>query len=378
MHDCVRVALNVEQLLQPAPGGIGRYTAELVRLLPVCAPPVGVTAFTARHPRGTVDAALARFGIGDVDRVVLPWPRPLLYEAWHGLGRAGPCRRVAPVDLVHAPSAAVPPTGRIPLVVTLHDAAPVTLPETSTPWGRRFHRQGFAAAARRARLVIAVSEFAASEIAANTPIPRERIRVVPNGVDLARAGPDDVRRVRDALGIGDDPYVFWIGTRQPRKNLGALLDAFARLDACELPHRLVIAGEAGWGSDDVAAMAGLGDRLRAIGGVSHADAPALYAGADLFVFPSRHEGFGLPVLEAMAQATAVVASDIPVFREVAGDAACLVDPDDVDALGSAIASLLRSSSARRALAQRGLDRVRAYSWERCVEATVAVYREALA
>jgi glycosyltransferase involved in cell wall biosynthesis len=373
----VRVAVNVEQLLQPAPGGIGRYTAALVRLLPTRTPGADVTAFTARHPRHAVDAALASYDLTDVDTVVLPLPRPLLYDSWHVLGRSGPARRVAPVDLVHAPSPAVPPYEGIPIVVTVHDAAPVTMPEATTRRGRSFHRRGFAAAAKRARLVIAVSEFAADEIAANTPIPRERMRVVPNGVDLARASPEDVDRVRRSYEIDDRPYVFWIGTFQPRKNVAHLLEAFARLDEAELPHRLVLAGQVGWVSDDEAAIRRLGRRVRSLGPVPEADATALYAGADLFVFPSRHEGFGIPVLEAMTQGTAVVASAIPALREVGGDAARFVPVDDVDALADAIGSLLRDAGARTALAARGLEHAQGYSWERCVDATLAVYHEAL-
>ncbi len=369
--------MNVEQLLQPAPGGIGRYTAALVRLLPTRTPGADVTAFTARHPRAAVDAALADHGLREVDTVVLPLPRPVLYDAWHRLGRAGPARRVAPVDLVHAPSPAVPPYEGVPLVVTVHDAGPITMPETTTRRGRSFHRRGFAAAAKRARLVIAVSNVAADEVATNTPIPRDLMRVIPNGVDLARATEEDVERVVHSFGLDGRPYVFWIGTFQPRKNVRALLDAFARLDESDVPHRLVLAGDEGWLADDDAPLRRLGERVKLLGRVSARDATALYAGADLFAFPSRHEGFGIPVLEAMVQSTPVVCSDIPVFREVAGDAACFVPVDDVAALADAIGSLLGDGAARETLVARGLDHVQAFSWERCADATIAVYREAL-
>ena len=344
--------MNVEQLLQPAPGGIGRYTAALVRLLPTRTPGADVTAFTARHPRAAVDAALARPRTShDVDTVVLPLPRPVLYDTWHVLGRAGPARRVAPVDLIHAPSPAVPPFEGVPLVVTVHDAAPVTMPEATTRRGRSFHRRGFAAAAKRARLVIAVSNVAADEIAANTPIPRDRMRSFRTG-STSRAPPRRTSTVScTSFGLDGRPYVFWIGTFQPRKNVRALLDAFARLDESDVPHRLVLAGEEGWLADDDAPLRRLGDRVKLLGRVSERDATALYAGADLFVFPSRHEGFGIPVLEAMAQGTPVVCSDIPVFREVAGDAARFVPVDDVAALADTIGSLLGDS--RRPRGTRG-------------------------
>jgi glycosyltransferase involved in cell wall biosynthesis len=363
----VRVAVNVEQLLHEAPGGIGRYTAELVRLLPGLG--VDVTPFTARHSPAQVEAALAAHGLTGLDPVILPLPAPVLYDAWHLPGLANPVRRVAPVDLVHAPSPAVPPTGKVPLVVTVHDAAPITMPEAFTKRGVYFHRSGFRAAAKRATLVIAVSEFSADEVAAHTPIRRDQIRVVHNGVNLEPASVDDVARVRETFGLGDQPYVFWAGTHQPRKNVRVLLDSFTRLRD-EVPHRLVLAGPKGWLADgeDGAVARALGDQLRLLGPVDR---------HDIFPFPSRHEGFGIPVLEAMAQDTAVVCSDIPALREVGGDAAEFVLPDDVDAWVEVFRDLLLHDDARRALADRGRARVQGFSWPRCAAETAAVYAEAL-
>jgi glycosyltransferase involved in cell wall biosynthesis len=373
----VRVAVNVEQLLHEAPGGIGRYTAELVRLLP--ARGVDVTPFTARHARADVARAMRAYDLDGIEPVILPLPAAVLYDSWHVLGVGGPVRRVAPVDLVHAPSPAVPPTGRVPLVVTVHDAAPLVMPEAFTRRGVTFHRQGFAAAAKRARLVIAVSEFSADEVATHTAIPRNRIRVVPNGVDLERATDEQIDAARRAFGIDDRPYVFWLGTFQPRKNVRVLLDAFARLDVDEVPHRLVLAGPPGWKPDDDDARAAdaLGDRVRLLGPVGRDHVFALLAGAELFAFPSRHEGFGIPVLEAMAQSTAVVCADIPALREVAGDAACFVPPDDRDAWVDGLRSLLTDPGERARLVAAGAERVPRYSWARCTQETVSVYEEAL-
>jgi len=372
----VRVAINVEQLLQVAPGGIGRYTAELVRLLP--ARGVDVVPFCARHARADVDAAMRAQDL-DVAPVVLPLPAPLLYDAWHVLGAASPVRRVAPVDLVHAPSSAVPPTGPVPLVVTMHDAAPMVMPEGYTRRGVWFHRKGLEAAAKRARLVIAVSELAADEAVSYGHIARARIRVVLNGVDREPVPSDAVAKTRARYGLADRPYVFWAGALQPRKNVRVLLDAFTRLDPGRYPHRLVLAGPPGWKEDeeDAAVARALGDRVRLPGAVPRAELFALFAGADLYACPSRHEGFGIPVLEAMAQGTATVCADIPGLRETAGDAAVFVSPDDVDGWVAALGELLDDPARRAALEARGLKRVETYSWDRCADQTAAVYAEAL-
>src|SRR5215218_2870869 len=383
----MRVALNLEQLLQPAPGGIGRYTAELARLLPSL--PAGdgdeitLVPFVARHRREDVEARLREFGLAGVDPVVLPLPRPLLYDAWHLLRRPrlGRSRRLRYADVVHAPSVAVPPRSDAALVVTAHDAAPLMYPETYPRRGRRFHAQGLAAAAKRADLVITVSQSAAEELATHTAITPERIRVVPNGVDLGIAGDAEVEATRRELGLDDKPYVFWVGSLEPRKNVGLLVDAFVRWALhTDLPHRLVLAGPAGWLEDEASVLTParrLGDRVRTLGRVGDPTLSALYRGADLYAFPSRHEGFGIPVLEAMAQETPVLCSDIPALREVAGDAARFVSPDDIDGWTDALTDLLGDADARAALVAAGSARVASYSWERCARETAAVYREAL-
>src|SRR5262245_49887535 len=182
----MRVALNVEQLVHRPPGGVGRYTAELVRLLPDR--DVDLVPFVARHARSAVHEALAQFDLDDaeVDPVILALPRPALFDAWNVTGRPSLRvlhRRLRDVDLVHSPSLAVPPAGSGPVVVTVHDAAPVRFPDTYPRRGRWFHETGMRAAARRADLVIAPSQAAADEIAELSDVPAERIRVVHQGVD---------------------------------------------------------------------------------------------------------------------------------------------------------------------------------------------------
>lgn len=361
--------------------------ARLAALLPTLCAGDEVVPFVAHHRAAQLDAALRRFGLdgpGAQAPVVLAWPRPLLYDAWHLLGAPAPLKRPGPLsscDLLHAPSPAVPPTGGRPLVVTLHDAAFELFPQAYTKRGLWFHRQGVAAAARRGALVITASRAAAAEIAAHTPIPPDRLRVVPDGVDHIAASPQEVLQAREKYRLADAPYVVWVGTLEPRKNVGTLVRAFTGLSRQgRVPHRLVLVGPEGWlsaGQVGEADRALLGDRLRAVGHVADPELRALYAGADLFCLPSLHEGFGLTVLEAMVQGTAVVCSDLPALREVAADAAHYLAPLDPDAWSTALGELLADPLRRERMAEAGRRRAAQFGWERCARATRSVYVEAL-
>jgi glycosyltransferase involved in cell wall biosynthesis len=370
----VRVALNVEQLLYRSPGGVGRYTAQLAKLTDV-----DVVPFTARHPRTEIDEAMDRFGVPRRTPRVQALPRPVLYEAWHRFGR--PALRVGDVDVVHAPSVAVPPHGPVPLVVTVHDAAPELYPEAFPARGLRFHRQGLAATVARADLVIAVSHTAAAEITARAGIPADRVRVVHNGVTAPGIDPAAADAARTRLGVAGRPYVLWVGSLEPRKNVGTLVAAMARLAGRRRPGgpRLVLAGYPGWLSDDLVAAddrAALGADLVEVGRVAEEDLWALHAGAELLAFPSVHEGFGFPPLEAMAVGTPVLCSDIEILREVVGPAGVLVPATDAGAWAEAIGALLADEPARAALADAGRIRAATFSVAAHLAGTVAVYEEA--
>ena len=377
----MRVGLNVEQLFHPAPGGIGRYTARLATLLTTVEPADEVIGFAALHPPATVRRVTAAH---DLPRtVVLGLPRPALYDLWH-LANAPSLtslsRRLRGLDVVHAPSGAVPPRGRAALVVTLHDAGFLEHPETFTARGRRFHVQGMKAAVARADRVITVSRAAAAEVARHTGLDETRLRVVPHGADHIEVAPAEVERVRRVFGLGATPYVFCVSTQEPRKNLRLLVAGFGRAVARHgLPHVLVLAGARGWLHEEVSHMPGaasLGDRIRVLGRVDDADLFPLYRGAALFALPTRHEGFGLPVLEAMGQGTPVLCSDVPPLVELVDGAAELV-PHDEEQWGEAIARLLADRDRRQAMSAAGLERARELTWERCIRATRAVYEEAV-
>ena len=381
----MRVALNLEQCFQRPPGGIGRYAAELGRLLPETADPVDggpveVVPFVARHSTREIDAVWPELGVRGSPEV-LRVPRRALYELWNRWGRADPLSdrhavALRDVDVLHAPSVAVPPRGRAPLVVTVHDAAPLLFPDTYTRLGRRFHELGFAAAAARADAIVAPTAAAADEVAEHTVIARERITPIHHGVDHVLATDAQVEAVRLVFDL-EAPYVLWVGTLEPRKNVRVLVDAFARaVDDADLPHDLVLAGPQGWLSEsDVVAQraTALGRRVRFTGPLSPDELRALYRGADLFALPSLHEGFGLPAVEAMAQGSAVVCSDLAVLREVTGGQARYAAPDDVDGWSDALVTLLRDDAVRTALGEAGRVHALGFTWARSCAQHVAVY-----
>lgn len=381
----MRVALNLEQCFQRPPGGIGRYASELARVLPEAGAPgeVVVVPFVARHSDREIAVAAAGQPVL-ADPVVLAYPRPVLYELWNRWGGADPLRsrraqsRMRGVDVVHAPSVAVPPRGRVPLVVTVHDAATLLFPETYPRRGRRFHELGFAATAARADAIVAPTAAAADEVAEHTSIARDRIHPIHHGVDHALASDAEVRATRAVHGLADDPYVMWAGSMEPRKDVGTLVDAFGLVAAAhDLPHRLVLVGPAGWMAESDALArrtAPLGDRVVFTGQVSPGELRALYRGAEVFALPSRHEGFGLPVLEAMAQEVPVLCSDLPVLREIAGDAATYAPTGDIDAWADALTRLLDDDAGRDALATAGRAHALTFTWERSAAKHLAVYR----
>jgi glycosyltransferase involved in cell wall biosynthesis len=377
----LRVAVNAEQLLSPSPGGVGRYAAKLMANLVALG--VEVVPVVARHTHQEIRAAWADFALDAVPAATsLPLPRPALYDAWHLLDWP-PLTNDPRVDVVHAPSLAVPPKRGKPLVVSVHDAAPWLYPGSFTARGRWFHNTGVRAGARRADILLTGTEAAANELTAHTKLPADRLRVVPYGVDHPHPEPDpeELLDVLHRYNLVDTRYVLWVGSLEPRKGVGPLVAAMARLVARDKSTVLVLAGYTGWQHEKLISAddrAVLGSRLREVGRVRQPELESLYAGATVFAFPSLHEGFGLPVLEAMSAGVPVVASDIPALREVSGDAAVLVPPGDSEAWAEALGSVLDSPARQAELAGAGRRRATNFSWTRTAEATVAIYEELIA
>jgi glycosyltransferase involved in cell wall biosynthesis len=296
----------------------------------------------------------------------------LLYECWHRLRRPRVERATGRVDLIHATAMPVPPRSA-PLVVTVHDLAFLAQPSHFTKRGVGFFRRGLALALRDADLVLCPSQATRRECE-GAGFDSERLRVVPLGVHADPASEDDVTRVRKRYSILR-PYILWTGTIEPRKNLRNLLEAF-RMQNSDLD--LVLAGPVGWSEDIEALVRPVGERVKVLGFIPRVDLAPLYAGAEVFCFPSLIEGFGFPVLEAMAQGTPVVTSLGTSTEELARDAGVLVNPTDAQSIAHGIEALLEDEALCRKLSDAGRARAREYTWDRTAELVVSAYREVAA
>ncbi len=362
----VQVAVTLEQCWHAVPGGTAWSTLELVRAL-TNRDDVDLVGVSARHSHPPPSPWTPPIPVRQ-----LPLPRKVLYESWHAPIWRFPLveRATGAVDVVHATAVAYP-VSRAPVVVTVHDLAFLQDRELATRHGHRFFRRGLELARRHARAVMVPSNATMDECVA-AGIERERLRLVPWGVAVSKVTEDDIKRVRAQYALDRD-YVLFAGTVEPRKNLPRLLDAFARVPD---DVQLVLAGPSGWNESIDAQVDALRDRVRPLGFLDRGDLDALTGGAILFCYPSVREGFGLPVLEAMVQGTPVVTSSGTSTEEVAGGAARLVDPFDVDAIAGAIHELVSDRDAARRLGEAGRKRAATYTWERTAELVTAVYREA--
>jgi len=359
----LRLAVVLEQCLAPVPGGTGRYSREVAAALARSAAPGDQVEGVVAWHRSTSDARVD--GVRGPRR--LPLPRRALVAAWErGLGP-----RVR-ADRVLAPTPLFPPRGGPPCVVVVHDAVPWTHPDTLTPRGVSWHRAQVARAAREAALVVVPTAAVADELRRHLELPR--LLVVGEGVspDLSLPTDGDARARR--LELPAD-YLLTVATLEPRKGLDVLLEALAHPAAPDLP--LLCVGQPGWGGLDplaLAAAAGLAARrVRVLGRVPDPDLAVLLARATALVVPSRAEGFGLPLLEAMAAGTPVVTSDAPALVEV-GAGAARVSRLEPAALAGTLAEVAGDPALRERMARAGLARAQAYSWDAAARALWSALR----
>ncbi|MBK9942978.1 MAG: glycosyltransferase family 4 protein [Kouleothrix sp.] len=302
-------------------------------------------------------------------RLRIPWEQlyaPLMLRASHA-------------DVFHGVLNVAPTLSGVPSVITIHDLAFLSFPQTFRRVNRSYLTWATRVSARRATRILAVSEATKREIVRLLGVPPEKIIVTYDACD-ARFTPPDAARLaafRQRAGL-PERFILFLGTLEPRKNLPTLLEAYARIaSATDAP--LLIGGGKGWLYDEIFAKAealNLGDRVRFVGYIDAAEQALWYAAATVFAFPSLYEGFGMPPLEAMACGTPVVTSTSSSLPEVVGEAGLTADPGDPDAIGAALLRVLRDADLRADLRERGLRQARRFSWRDTAERTLGAYQAA--
>jgi len=379
----MRIAIDYTSALHQG-AGIGRYTRELVRALArVDRENEYVLCWAKdagdRPPPEDVPAhsTLCRWPLTERTLIWL-WHR-LRIPLWADLFTGS-------VDIFHSPDFTLPPLRRAKGVLTVHDLSFLRVPECADPAQRRYLTATVPRSARRADALLADSENTRRDMVELLGLPPHKITVVYPGVDprFRPAGDDsDHERVRDRYGLSG-PFMLALGTLEPRKNLVRLLKAYASLragvQAGEAIPPLAFSGAVGWLVDEVFHLVddlGLHDDVLFLGYVPDEDLPVLLRMAACLVYPSLYEGFGLPVLEALACGTPVVTSNVSSLPEVAGDAALYCDPHRVADIALAMQQVLANAELRRSLAGRGPQQAGRFTWDEAARRVLAVYRAVL-
>jgi glycosyltransferase involved in cell wall biosynthesis len=354
---------------KPERTGVARYCSQLVRALPgVLGPDDRVTLLyrvsRLRRRRGFERIDDPRFGV----RVFSDGPVRVGLRGF---------------DVIHGPDLRIPSVP-VATVSTVHDLSALELPGIAGDEFRRRKSEALADVARRATEIVCISAFTESSFLERHPEAAGRTRVVPLGISerFGAQAAAETPAVREARGLRS-PYVLFVGQISARKNLRPLVEAFGRLHRADpaLDLDLVLAGPVQTGGEEVLAAVErlpVAARVRRLGFVGDAELPGLYAGAAAFCFPGKGEGFGIPILEAMACGAPVVAARAGANASTAGDAGILVDPDDPEAWAAALRSLLAPSSERDACVARGRTRAARFSWHETARRTAEAYRDAAA
>jgi glycosyltransferase involved in cell wall biosynthesis len=351
--------------------GISWYAQNLLRYLPEADPTIGYTVFVGeKRYRGVPGTRLS------VSR--LPTQHPTIRILWEQMIQPWSLRQ-AGVDLLHGLALVGPAVSACPFVVTIHDLSFLFYPQNFQLLKRLYLQFFTRHSVRRARRVIAISENTKRDVVQQYGIPADKVDLIYYGLDpIFRPLPSDqVDRFRAERRL-PERFMLFVGTLEPRKNVVRLVEAYAQLPR-ERPLLLLVGGK-GWLYDDIFARVedlDLSGEVRFVGYVPAEELPWWYNAADLFVYPSLYEGFGLPPLEAMACGTPVVSSKVSSLPEVVGSGGLLVDPTDTEALASAMKRMVTDRETHDSTRAAGLAQAQTFSWAEAAQRTVDSYRRAL-
>lgn len=373
----MRIGLLTYGLDRPLTG-IGRYTLELAKAMSALRPQPDVVLLCAGG-RGP----LAQYNGSPYTKVAGARLLPGLMTAGN-LVLSQLAQRLK-LDVIHDPTGTTPllfAMKQCAAIVTIHDVFAWSLPGHSSLLDTLIYKQWLPRILPKVDAVITVSRQSQDDIQKYLSPPAERVRVIPYGVtNLFRpiSPPAVQKHLQERFGFSF-PYLLYVGALTQRKNIERALEAFARIRHHFPDLHFVLAGPRTWKQtpvEDILQKLQIGDKVHLTGPLTDKDLPALYNGAALFVFPSLYEGFGLPVLEAMACGTPVLTSNVSSLPEVAGDAAVLVDPTDVEAIAAAMRRVLQDQALAAALSAKGLARAQQFTWERTARETIKVYEKVL-
>lgn len=281
------------------------------------------------------------------------------------------------IDVLHIPVNVIPIFSNCPTVLTVHDTTILQNPQNFTFWYRNYSRLFLPMLAKKAKVILTVSENSKRDIVKQLKIPPEKVVVtyLAASDDFKTVSVRELERVKKCYNL--DSFILTVGSLEPRKNIPRLLQAYASLLKKGFQHTLVHVGPKGWLYDEIYSEVerlSLNEKVRFLGRIPLPDLVSLYNAATLFVYPSLYEGFGLPVLEAMACGCPVITSNISSLPEVAGDAGILVDPSDVSQIADSIESVCEDKQKAGLLKNAGIKRAKEFSWKRCAKETLDVYR----
>lgn len=381
------VAVNAQKLFISRDyrnAGISRYIGEIARRLPAVPGDERFVLYTNQAVRDWPGVAGGRLAVRPSR---LPTTSPVLRILWEQTALALWALRDG-AQVLHCPLNVRPVVASPPVVLTIHDLTFVHVPDRFGRLRQRYLASLTRYSARRSQQILADSQWTKRDVERYFNVRPELVHVVYPGVDqdfrpLDRSDAADVRRLADFRRKHGLPerVVLYLGTLEPRKNVDKLVEAFAALVRRGVPHTLVLAGGKGWDYEAIFRAVethGLQNRVVVPGYIDRAEQPLWYNAADLFVYPSQYEGFGLPPLEAMACGVPVVTSNTSSLPEVVGSAGTTVDPTDVEALTEAMAHTLGEPGRTESLVAAGRARAARFTWSAAAEGCVAAYRRAAA